>query len=154
MNVVFPQIVMHRTSLGVLFGLATGAVVSFPPIEWSAPQNGNGDTVVTIVEGESRHVGPGDVVIVPAGTPHWFSAIDDPVTYMEIRYDPGASSEIAPLVANWETADWAPPTTRPGFPKGLRNADIATDPGDQRSDVSRAPRWSGRFSLRRELTTG
>jgi quercetin dioxygenase-like cupin family protein len=90
--------------------------------------HGNGDTIATIVGGESRHVVPGDVVIVPAGTPHWYSAIDEPVTYLEIRYDPGASGEIAPLVTNWETADWGPPTNRPGFPEGLRNADIATDP--------------------------
>ena len=33
-----------------------------------------------------------------------------------------------PLVLQWEEADWGPPTSRPGFPAGLRNADIATDP--------------------------
>ena len=29
---------------------------------------------------------------------------------------------------HWETADWGPPSDRPGFPPGLRNAPIATDP--------------------------
>ena len=34
----------------------------------------------------------------------------------------------SPLVLQWETADWGPPSDRPGFPAGLRNAPIATDP--------------------------
>ncbi len=29
---------------------------------------------------------------------------------------------------HWETADWGPPSDRPSFPPGLRNAPIATDP--------------------------
>ncbi|MCY4599058.1 MAG: cupin domain-containing protein [Acidobacteria bacterium] len=46
---------------------------------------------------------------------------------------PGASAQEVehgrtPLVLQWESADWGPPTNRPGFPAGLRNADIATDP--------------------------
>ena len=32
-----------------------------------------------------------DVIIVPAGTPHWYSQIDGWVTYLEIRYDPGTN---------------------------------------------------------------
>ena len=34
----------------------------------------------------------------------------------------------SPLVLAWEAAAWGPPTDRPGFPAGLRNAPIATDP--------------------------
>lgn len=33
-----------------------------------------------------------------------------------------------PVVMNWKTAEWGPPTSRPGFPEGLRNASIARDP--------------------------
>ena len=33
-----------------------------------------------------------------------------------------------PVVMNWETAEWGPPTSSPGFPAGLRNASIAHDP--------------------------
>lgn len=33
-----------------------------------------------------------------------------------------------PLVTNWRTADWGPPSSQPGFPAGLRNASIARDP--------------------------
>ena len=33
-----------------------------------------------------------------------------------------------PLVLDWKAADWGPPSNRPGFPAGIRNAPIATDP--------------------------
>jgi mannose-6-phosphate isomerase-like protein (cupin superfamily) len=38
--------------------------------------------------GQSRTVGPGDVVIIPAGVPHGFSAIPDHVDYLSVRVDP------------------------------------------------------------------
>ena len=50
----------------------------------------SGASVATIVGGERRAVSPGDVVVIPAGTPHWYSEIDGFVTYLEVRYDPGA----------------------------------------------------------------
>ena len=40
--------------------------------------------------GESRRVGPGDVVIIPAGTVHSFSALDSPISYLVFRFDPAA----------------------------------------------------------------
>ena len=38
--------------------------------------------------GESRRVVAGDMVIVPAGVPHGFSSIAEPITYLVIRIDP------------------------------------------------------------------
>ena len=39
--------------------------------------------------GDSRHVKPDDVIIVPAGTPHRFSALDGPsITYLVYRFEP------------------------------------------------------------------
>jgi mannose-6-phosphate isomerase-like protein (cupin superfamily) len=39
--------------------------------------------------GDSRHVKPNDIIIVPAGTPHRFSALDGPViTYLVYRFEP------------------------------------------------------------------
>ena len=38
--------------------------------------------------GESRRVGPKDVIIIPAGTPHRFSALDGPITYLVYRFEP------------------------------------------------------------------
>ena len=38
--------------------------------------------------GESRHVKPGDIIIIPAGTPHSFSALDGPISYLVYRFEP------------------------------------------------------------------
>ena len=51
----------------------------------------DGERVAKIEDGSSRVVTAGDVVIIPAGTPHWYSDIDGSVTYLEIRYDPGSN---------------------------------------------------------------
>jgi len=39
--------------------------------------------------GESKHVGPKDVIIVPAGMPHRFSQLDGPeIVYIVFRFEP------------------------------------------------------------------
>jgi mannose-6-phosphate isomerase-like protein (cupin superfamily) len=38
--------------------------------------------------GDSRRVGPKDVIIIPAGTAHRFSALDGPITYLVYRFEP------------------------------------------------------------------
>jgi mannose-6-phosphate isomerase-like protein (cupin superfamily) len=39
--------------------------------------------------GDARHVGPKDVIIVPAGTPHRFSQLDGPeIVYLVYRFEP------------------------------------------------------------------
>ena len=40
----------------------------------------------TIHGGVTRHVAKGDVVIVPAGTPHWYREVGGEITYLEVRY--------------------------------------------------------------------
>lgn len=40
----------------------------------------------SIVNGVEQRFTKGDVLIVPVGSPHWFSAIDTPVTYLEVRW--------------------------------------------------------------------
>lgn len=42
----------------------------------------------TMVGYASRDVKPGDVIIIPAGTPHGFSRITDHCTYLSVRPDP------------------------------------------------------------------
>jgi mannose-6-phosphate isomerase-like protein (cupin superfamily) len=37
--------------------------------------------------GESRRVGPGDLIIIPAGVPHWFSSVDGSIRYVVVRVD-------------------------------------------------------------------
>lgn len=41
----------------------------------------------TIKGGESRHVAKGDVILVPAGMPHWYTDLDAPITYLEVRWE-------------------------------------------------------------------
>lgn len=38
-----------------------------------------------IAGGSVREIGPGDVVVVPNGVPHWFQAVDGPVTYFVVK---------------------------------------------------------------------
>jgi len=38
-----------------------------------------------IAGGETRRLAKGDVVIVPAGTPHWFQTVDGPLTYYVVK---------------------------------------------------------------------
>ena len=39
--------------------------------------------------GTPRRVGPGDIIIIPAGTPHSFSELDGPISYLVFRFEPG-----------------------------------------------------------------
>ena len=51
----------------------------------NGPSTGGG----TVQNGVSRKVGPGDVVIIPPNTPHWFSEIvSDQIVYLVVRVDP------------------------------------------------------------------
>jgi len=51
--------------------------------------NGPSTSGGKIENGVSRVVGPGDVVIIPPNTPHWFSEIrSDQVVYLVVRVDP------------------------------------------------------------------
>jgi mannose-6-phosphate isomerase-like protein (cupin superfamily) len=44
-------------------------------------------TAPVIENGVTRHVAKGDVVVIPAGTPHWYKDVDGSVTYLEVRFD-------------------------------------------------------------------
>ena len=44
------------------------------------------DRTAGISGGVSRHVQAGDFVVLPPGTPHWFSKIDGSITYVETRF--------------------------------------------------------------------
>jgi uncharacterized RmlC-like cupin family protein len=38
--------------------------------------------------GVTRHVGPGDVIIIPGRVPHWWSSLDSDIRYVIYRPDP------------------------------------------------------------------
>jgi mannose-6-phosphate isomerase-like protein (cupin superfamily) len=51
-------------------------------------QNGPGWSSDSITNPQTHHLKPGDVIIIPAGTGHWFTEIPDHITYMMVRIDP------------------------------------------------------------------
>jgi mannose-6-phosphate isomerase-like protein (cupin superfamily) len=50
--------------------------------------NGPGGNGSSIRNGTAYQLKPGDMVIIPAGTGHWFTKIDDHITYIMVRIDP------------------------------------------------------------------
>jgi mannose-6-phosphate isomerase-like protein (cupin superfamily) len=50
--------------------------------------NGPGNNGAMIREGKTYYLKPGDVVVIPAGTGHWFTRIDDHISYLMVRIDP------------------------------------------------------------------
>jgi mannose-6-phosphate isomerase-like protein (cupin superfamily) len=50
--------------------------------------NGPGNNGTTIRNGVAYNLKPGDVVVIPAGTGHWFTKIDDHINYLMVRIDP------------------------------------------------------------------
>jgi mannose-6-phosphate isomerase-like protein (cupin superfamily) len=64
----------------------------------ASPADPTGNTVKVLVGpsmngagitgGQSRRIGPGDVIVVPPGVAHWFSAIENDLDYVVFRVDP------------------------------------------------------------------
>jgi mannose-6-phosphate isomerase-like protein (cupin superfamily) len=57
-------------------------------------QNGPGFNADFINNALTMELKPGDIVIIPAGTGHWFTHIPDHITYVMVRLDP---NKILPL---------------------------------------------------------
>jgi mannose-6-phosphate isomerase-like protein (cupin superfamily) len=56
--------------------------------------NGPGNNGASVRNGVSYNLKAGDVVIIPAGTGHWFTKIEDHITYIMVRIDP---DKVTPL---------------------------------------------------------
>jgi mannose-6-phosphate isomerase-like protein (cupin superfamily) len=56
--------------------------------------NGPGNNGSEIRNGVTYQIKAGDVVVIPAGTGHWFTKIDDHIDYLMIRVDP---DKVTPL---------------------------------------------------------
>jgi mannose-6-phosphate isomerase-like protein (cupin superfamily) len=56
--------------------------------------NGPGNNSASIRSGVTHELKPGDVIVIPAGTGHWFTRIDDHLLYLMVRIDP---DKVTPL---------------------------------------------------------
>ena len=56
--------------------------------------NGPGSNAASIRNGVTHQLKAGDAIIIPAGTGHWFTKIDDHISYIMIRIDP---DKVVPL---------------------------------------------------------
>ena len=73
--------------------------------------NGPGNNGTTIRNGKTYNLKPGDMVIIPAGTGHWFTKIDDHLDYVMVRIDP---DKVTPLMDEAKSRAWlATPRTPP-----------------------------------------
>jgi mannose-6-phosphate isomerase-like protein (cupin superfamily) len=56
--------------------------------------NGPGNNGTSVRNGVAHEMKAGDVIVIPAGTGHWFTKIDDHITYLMVRIDP---DKVTPL---------------------------------------------------------
>jgi mannose-6-phosphate isomerase-like protein (cupin superfamily) len=56
--------------------------------------NGPGNNGSEVRNGVAYEIKAGDVVVIPAGTGHWFTKIDDHIDYLMVRIDP---DKVTPL---------------------------------------------------------
>ena len=103
-----PQYAITHTStleyIVILKGTATfvtGGTLIPPIIDTDIYPNSNKDATIrsfAIKDGLAREVGPGDVIVNPPGTPHWFSKINGAIDYAQIsvaNVDPAPGIERA-----------------------------------------------------------
>jgi len=65
--------------------------------------NGPGNNGSEIRNGVAYNLKAGDVVVIPAGTGHWFTKIDDHINYLMIRIDP---DKVTPLKGESQSKDY------------------------------------------------
>jgi mannose-6-phosphate isomerase-like protein (cupin superfamily) len=73
--------------------LVTGGTLVSPQRREGAAEvvtqiNGPGYSGTSITGGVRRRIAKGDIVIIPAGTPHWFPEVEEDLTYTVVRVDP------------------------------------------------------------------
>jgi len=65
--------------------------------------NGPGNNGSEVRNGVAYQIKAGDVVVIPAGTGHWFTKIEDHVNYLMIRFDP---DKVTPLKGEAQSKEY------------------------------------------------
>jgi mannose-6-phosphate isomerase-like protein (cupin superfamily) len=65
--------------------------------------NGPGNNGSDIRNGVAYNIKAGDVLVIPAGTGHWFTRIDDHIDYLMVRIDP---DKVTPLKNEAQSKEW------------------------------------------------
>jgi mannose-6-phosphate isomerase-like protein (cupin superfamily) len=65
--------------------------------------NGPGNNGTDIRNGIAYNIKAGDVVVIPAGTGHWFTKIDDHIDYLMVRIDP---DKVTPLKSEAQSKEY------------------------------------------------
>jgi len=65
--------------------------------------NGPGNNGSEVRDGIAYEIKAGDVVVIPAGTGHWFTKIEDHIDYLMIRIDP---DKVTPLKGEAQSKDY------------------------------------------------
>jgi len=73
-------------------------------------QNGPGFSAASIKNPEVHELKAGDMIIIPAGTGHWFTKIDDHIRYVMVRLDP---DKILPLKSEAQSQTYLRSTYSP-----------------------------------------
>lgn len=71
--------------------------------------NGPGRNAAAIHNGVEQELRPGDVLVIPAGTGHQFTRIDDHITYLMVRIDPDKVVTLMDEAASRRYLDEAQP---------------------------------------------
>jgi len=76
--------------------------------------NGPGNNGSSVRNGVAHELKAGDVIVIPAGTGHWFTKIDDHVTYLMVRIDP---DKVTPTMDEAASQVWLKTPRNPNAPR-------------------------------------
>jgi len=65
--------------------------------------NGPGNSGSEVRDGIAYEIKAGDVVVIPAGTGHWFTKIEDHIDYLMVRIDP---DKVTPLKSETQSQEY------------------------------------------------
>ena len=91
------EAVFHETKMTEVYYMLEGAGTLVTGGTLVDPQRTPGNITVRadrIEGGVSRRIAKGDVVIIPAGVPHWWSNLEGDLSYLIIRPDPEGTQKL------------------------------------------------------------